>query len=251
MLFLPIIIMATVFAQDELALETYCFPSKEARIAVEKKLSSVIVPSDKVESENNCVTIQMRPHRRELLQNYAKRLNPDMFVQYSSEEIKREPCRLQIEKIRAGKKSNLSADVSLSPTLSTQSINETSQDIMDIVTLKDFSFKVDQDAIEGSCRFITEKLYEITLNVRRDPKPIVPPHLPAGTIVTIQTPPADQKTLSLTTSLQLKSGDRVELGSIVRELKKKNESINITPEVKNESLEETEEEKVFLSFQKN
>lgn len=251
MLFLPILFLLSAFAQDELALETYCFPSEGLRAQVQKKLSALLVPSDRVESENSCLTIQMRPHRRELLQNYTRSLSPEMVVKFSSAEIRRDPCRLRVEKIRNGKKDSTTAEASSLPELETKSLNENGKDVMDIVTISDFSFLVNQDAIEGKCRFITEKLYEITLNARRDPKPVVPANLPPGTIVINQVPPADQKTLSLTTILQLKPGDRVEIGSIVRDLRKKAKSVDISPEAKMENSEGTEEEKVFLSFQTN
>ena len=101
MMFLPILFMALAFAaDDELSVETYCFSSEMVRARVEKKLSSILVNSDKVEAESNCLTVQMRPHRRELLQSYTRKLDPDMNVTFSSAEIKREPCRLQVEKIR-------------------------------------------------------------------------------------------------------------------------------------------------------
>lgn len=237
-------------ADDELSVETYCFSSEVVRARVEKKLSSILVNSDKVEAENNCLTVQMRPHRRELLQNYTRRLDPDMNVTFSSAEIKREPCRLQVEKVRSLKSKNTSAEISQFPSANETVVDENSRDVMQIQTLDKFSLVVSQDAIEGGCRYINKDLYEVTLSARRDPKPTPPPSLYVNGVAVVQNPPpADQKTISVSTSLQLTRGSKVEIGSIVKDLRKKDRDVNIKPEAQIENTDQTAEEKVFLSFQ--
>lgn len=249
MVFLPILFLSLAFASEELAVETYCFPSDTARARIEKKLSMILVPSDKTEAEKNCLTVSMRPHRRELIQNYTLNLEPETRITFSSAENKRPPCLLQVEKVRALNKQNTGVQVSPFPGAATSETNESSKDVMQIQTIDKFSLMVAQDAIEGSCRYINKDLYEVTITARRDPKPIVPPNLPPGTIVVVTTPPPDQKTLTLSTSLELSRGSRVELGSIVRDLRKKNSDISIKPEAQIENTTGQEEEKVFLMFQ--
>lgn len=242
--------MAIAFAaEDELAVETYCFSSDMVRMRVEKKLGNILVPSDKVESEKNCMTVQMRPHRRELLQNYTRNLDPDMNVTFSSAELKREPCLLQVEKIRTLKSKNTNVEVSQTPAANETQVEGTSKDVMQIQTIDKFSMTVSQDAIEGNCRYINKDLYEITISARRDPKPIPPPNLFVNGIAVVQTPPPDQKTISVSTSLQVTKGSRVEIGSIVRDLRKKDRDVNIKPEAQIENTDQQEDEKVFLSFQ--
>lgn len=250
MLFLPIFILSLAFTSEEdRSIETYCFPSETARIRVEKKLNSILVPSDKLESENKCITVHMRPHRRELIHNYTFGLDSDMRVTFSSEEVKRDPCTLKVEKVREIKKNKMNVELSAFPNVTQGQQVESSKDVMQIQTLNKFSFVVSHDAIEGDCRFINKDLYEITITARRDPMPIVPPNLPTGTIVNIQTPPPDQKTLNVSTSLQLTRGSRIEIGSIVRDLRKKERDLSIKPEAQIENSTGTEEEIVFLSFQ--
>ncbi len=250
MLFLPIIIISLAFAaDDEKSIETYCFSSEASRIRVEKKLNSILVSSDKLESEKNCITVQMRPHRRELIQNYTANLDPEMSVSYSSAEKKHELCSLQVEKVRERKKQNTNVVITNLPGASEGQQTESSKDVMQIQTIDKFSFSVDQDAIEGNCRYINRDLYEITITARRDPKPVVPPYLPPGSVVVVTTPPPDQKTLSLSTSVQLTRGSRIEIGSLVRDMRKKDREVSIKPEAQIENLEQKEEEKVFLSFQ--
>ena len=250
MLFLPILFLSLAFAaDDELAVETYCFSSELVRARVEKKMANMFVPSDKVEAEKNCMTIQMRPHRRELLQNYTRSIDPDMNVTFSSAEVRRPPCLLQVEKIRSLKNKITSMGISQLPEASESQTNETSKDVMQIQTLDKFSMTVSQDAIEGNCRFINKDLYEITISARRDPKPLPPPNLMVNGMVVVQTPPPDQKTISVSTNLQLTRGSKVEVGSIVRDLQKKDRDVNIKPEAQLENVEQQEDEKVFLSFQ--
>ncbi len=232
-----------------MSLETYCFASEASRVRVEKKLASILVPSDKLESEKNCITVQMRPHRRELIQNYSANLDPDMQVSFSSAEIKRETCSLQVEKIRAMNNQNTNVEISKFPGVTQGQRTESSKDVMQIQTLNKFSFTVAQDAIEGNCRYITKDLYEITITARRDPKPVVPLNLPPGTIVVVATPPPDQNTLNISTNIQLTRGSRIEIGSIVKDLRKKDQEVSIKPEAQIENVEQKEEEKVFLGFQ--
>jgi hypothetical protein len=236
-------------AEEELSVETYCFPSEASRVRVEKKLTSILVPSDKLEGERNCLTVQMRPHRRELIQNYTLNLDRDMRVTFSSAEIKHEPCLLQVEKIRAIKNQNTNVELSNFPGASQGQRTESAKDVMQIQTIDKFSFTVDQDAIAGNCRYISKDLYEITISARRDPKPIVPPNLPPGSIVVIPTPPPDQKTISVSTTVQLTRGSRIEIGSLVKDLRKKAHDVSNKPEAQIEMLEQKEEEKVFLGFQ--
>lgn len=250
MLFLPILFITLAFAaEEESSVETYCFTSEAARARVEKKLATILVPSDKTEAERNCLTVSMRPHRRELIQNFTQNLEPGMNITFSSAEIKRSPCELRVEKVRAMKKENTGVQVSQFPGAVTSEVDESSKDVMQIQTLEKFSLTVAQDVIEGECRFINKDLYEITISARRDPKPIVPPNLPPGAIVVVTTPPEAQKTMALSTSLQLSRGSRVELGSIVKDLRKKNSDVSIKPEAQWESSAGQEEEKVFLMFQ--
>lgn len=237
------------FSVEDLAVETYCFDSASSRTRAETKLSSIFVNSDKLQSENNCLTIQMRPHRRELLQNFARNIDPGMTVTFSSAEIRREPCKLQVEKIRNNRKNDTRVVVTNFPAATTSQVTDTSKDVMQIQTLDKFSFTVSQDAIEGNCRYITQDRYEITINARRDPRPIVPPNLPPGSIVVIPTPPVDQKTLNVSTSLQLNRGDRIEIGGIVRELRNKEQGVDLNKGAQVGDAEVSEDEKVFLTLQ--
>lgn len=248
-MFLPILFIGLAFAQEELQIETYCFSSQQMRTRMEKKISTILVPSDKIDAEKNCFTLQMKPHRRELLQSYVRNLDPEVNITYSSAEIKREPCLLKVEKMRVRKNSSTDILISQTPEVVAGQLSETAQDVMQIQTLGQFSLVVSQDAIEGNCRYINKDLYEITLNARRDPKPLVPPHLPYGSVVVIASPPPAEKTINVSTTVQLNRGERSEIGSIVKDLRKKEQKIDVRSEAQSEIVDQSEEEKVFLSFQ--
>lgn len=235
------------FAQD-MSSEKYCFSTISAAQA-EKKLAAILVPSDVVTKDENCLIVQMRPHRRELIQRYVLSSIPGTSISFSSEDVRREPCKLKVEKIK-NKNANdqqigFDGNIIANRTTTEGSGTET----MEIQTLKDFDLSVDQDEIKGSCRFINPTRYEITIQVRKNPKPITPVIVPAGTIVVTNQAPNDQETALLETTLQLNNGERIEIGEIVKKLKDKSTHADIKDGLNNETTQQNIREKVFLSLQ--
>lgn len=216
--------------------EKYCFSTAEEGLTAKHKFKAVQIPSDQVTQDENCLIIQMRPHRREIIQRYILSSFPHASISFSSASITREPCLLKVEKEKINKSTNLSV---INQQLSAQKEQGATTEVMQIQTLKEFAFTVDQDEIKGSCRFINSNRYEISIEVRKNAKlPI------AGNL-----PPPDQETMTLQTVLQLTRGEKIELGSIVRNLKHKDGQIDLTPKIEIGSMNQQETEKVFLSFQ--
>lgn len=232
---------------DESVVEKYCFPSLSSMNKARSRLEAIRVPSDRVIKDDNCLVVTMRPHRRELIQSYLRSGDPDFSITYSSEEIRREPCRLKIEKVKNFAREDLTGQAGKNSEISSTTTNGKGNEVFQVQTLKDFELSVDQDSIQGECRFITPQRYQIKLTVKKEAKPIIPP-VPPGTIVIVNTPPPDQKTMLLETQLQLHKGERVEVGSIVTELKNKSHEVNSSPEVKGEKAKALSTEKVFLSI---
>ncbi len=108
---------------------------------------------------------------------------------------------------------------------------------------------MNQDAIKGECRVIKPSLYEISIEVRKEAVPLYPP-VPAGTTVIIPDAqiPKDQETSRLQTTLQLNSGQRIEIGSVVKNLKDGARTIDINSGVSTEKTSGNQNEKVFLSI---
>ena len=236
------------FSEDS-ASEKYCFPSSQAARLAQNKFSAIQVGSDVATLDEGCLVVQMRPHRRELIQRFILSSVPAGSVAFSSAEIRREPCKLLVEKITETNKDTLNAGVNQQTFGATQTkSNGSSSEIMQIDTLENFKLSVDQNEINGTCRYITPDRYEVVIEVRKNPKPVLPVNLPPGTVVIQNTPPPDQNTSVLKTELQLTRGQKVELGSLIENLEDKNHDINISPHLKVGTKQQKSLSKVFLSL---
>lgn len=235
---------------EDMASEKYCFSSLSGVQLAQKKFSAIQVNSDVTTIDDNCLVIQMRPHRRELIQRYILSAAPGATVVFSSAEVRRDPCKLKVEKVKSEKNDTLSVDVSKqSAGANKTEFTGTASEVMQIDTLNEFKLSYNEDEILGNCRYITPDRYEIKIEVRKNPKPILPVNLPPGTIAVINTPPPDQKTMVLQTELQLTRGERIEIGDLIRKTNNKEQSISINPTLTIENEQQHSSEKVFLSLQ--
>lgn len=246
MMWWPLLFASLVFAQDD-AVEKYCYASMASMDRSLAQLRAIAVPSDRIEKVDSCFVVTMRPHRRELIQNYLRAADSNVSISFSSSEIKTDPCHLKVEKIKTLNQQNSQGSISSSGIgLESGTSSATSKETLDIQTTKEFAIKVNQDAIKGECRVIGPTRYEITIQVRKDPKPALPVAAP-GTVIVIN-PSPDQKTLFLTTQIQLQRGERVELGGLLRDLMSKSHEINAAPKSSGESSDTKDQEKIFLSI---
>lgn len=245
----------SAFSQDQ-AIEEYCFSSVPKMKEVKDKLKFILVPVDKVQENNNCFTVSTSSHRRELIQSYVRRIEPAVSINFSSAEIKRDPCQIKVEKIKNINLENNNAGVTLDNgnlglNASTANTAGSGKDVTSIQTLKEFELTVNQDVIKGECRMITPNRYEIVLEVRKDPKPLIPASVPPGTVVVIpdaQIPPP-QETSRLQTTLQLNRGDRIEIGSVVKNLKNDTKKADVAVGANVDNSDGVHTEKVFLSME--
>ena len=242
-----LLVFLDISLANDQVIERYCYPSPEAFARSHRVLKTISVPSDRVETSGNCLVVSMYPHRRELIQNYLRTIDSQVSIAFSSEDIKTDPCHLKVEKIFQSNLSQTTRQLGNNTTLSTSSTVSNSNEIMTITTRKAFELTVNQDVIKGECRQLQKDRYEITIEVRKDPKPVAP-GLPPGTTVVLATPPADQKTYQLKTQIQLHRGNRIELGTIIRDLRSKNHELNTGPLIKGENQNTEGQEKVFLSI---
>lgn len=225
-------------AEDEMSSEKYCFSSISQSLVAKQKIGAIQVPSDRLNSDNNCLVIQMRPHRRELIQRFILSSFPEAKIIFSSEYVRREPCQLVVEKMKIKKLNDF--NVRLNPSLIIQKDDalNSATEIFQIQTLKDFELIVNQDQIKGTCRFITSNRYEITIAVKKNTISIVDPN---------KAPP-EQDTMVLETQLQLSRGDKIELGGVIKDLKNKSNSSNVKPELTIETGQQNISERTILSL---
>ena len=241
-----LVLFASLLHAEDFSSEKYCFstPTSLAR----QKFSAIQVPSDTVTEDGNCLIIQMRQHRRELDQKYMLSAIPGSSVAFSSAEVKTEICRLKVEKEKNKTTDNTQLNIDGTPSAVTTSTTNVGTEVTQIETISNFELTLDQDQVKGVCRLVTPNRYEITLEVRKNLKPIVPVELPPGTIVVLNHPPVDQETSVLQTQVQLSRGERIEIGSIVKKAKNKDNKVDIKPVLNIETSGQYSSEKVFLSI---
>lgn len=246
MLWWPLFFIAIVLA-DEMSAEQYCFKSPQESLRTSQNLRAITIPSDVLTPQAECFTVKMLPHRRELIQSYVRRISSDVQISFSSSEVTHPPCQLKVEKIRSGHSQEMNAQVNSYPGAELTSTKQSEKDEMSIQTLKNFELNISQQVIKGECRYINADRYEITLEVRKDPLPL--PQVPPGTILIQNAPQPDQKTSMLQTTLQLQRGSRIEIGGIVREMKNKDQQIDVSPAGEIKTNEAQFSEQVFLTLQ--
>ncbi len=248
-----LLISLSAFAQEQ-SVEEYCFSSPVKRKEIHQRLKFILVPVDKVQENGNCFTVNTSSHRRELIQSFIRRYEPAVQISFSSAEIKRDPCRIKVEKIKNLNRESLGGGASInngnvSINASEDQTTRTSTDVTNIQTLKEFELTVNQDVVKGECRVISPTRYEISLEVRKDAKPLLPP-IPPATVVVVpnaQIPPT-QETSRLQTTLQLNRGERMEIGSVVKNLKNDAKKIDVNSGAAIENSDGAQTEKVFLSI---
>lgn len=246
-----LLIFSTIsFADDDMASERYCFSSTARAQVAKQKVEMIAVPSDVVNLDEQCLVVQMRPHRRELIQRYIVSTFPEANVSFSSAEVKRDPCRLKVEKekMRTTDDLNIEFGKQQGQVIKVESKAQ-GNEVMEIETIKDFELTVDQDQIKGTCRAITPLRYSIEIEIRKNPKPIIPVGLPPGSIVIVNQPPPAQETSVIKTEVQLERGERLNVGEIVKQLKDKDHTLDIKPNVSVGDGQQNITEKVFLSIQ--
>ena len=239
-------------AQNDPAIEEYCFSSVGKMKDVSTRLKFILIPADKTQEDKNCFTVSTPSHRRELIQNYIKRLEPAVQIGFSSAEIRREACRIKVEKIKTKNKQSIGGGLSngLIPSAGTDQSSGESRDVTSIQTLKEFELTVNQDVVKGECRAINPSRYEISIEVRKDAIPLLPP-IPPGIVVLVPDAqiPKVQETSHLQTTLQLNSGERIEIGSVVKNLKDDVSNIDINSGAALEKNTGVQYEKIFLSIE--
>ncbi len=212
------------------------------------QLKSISIPSDRIEKDDQCLVVTCGSHRRELIQRYLVSNDQDVSISFSSVENKRDPCDLLVEKTRTKSSSSQQVDISGKSAGATASTSSgTATETFEITTLNDFELSVDLDSVKGSCRSVTPERYEITLTVEKTANPLTPP-VPAGTIIIVNNPPPPVQTSRRSTTVQLARGDKVEIGSLIKNLKDQNKEVNASPRFDTGNNEEMEQERTFLSI---
>ncbi len=251
MILWPLLYLSVALASADNSIEEYCFSAPSQMKAASSRLKFILIPVDKIQEEGRCLTVSTPSHRRELIQNYLRRLDPTLSISFSSAEMKKDPCHIKVERINNLKSNTQSGGINtkLDPSAQGSSVTQTSKETTKIQTLKEFELTVNQSTVKGECKVINSTRYDITIEVRKDAVPLLPP-VPEGTIVVIPDAqiPKPQATSKLVTTLQLTQGQVIELGSVVKNLQNDGKKIDVNSEATIEVTEGTSTEKVYLSI---
>lgn len=250
MILWPLLLLSSALAQDH-SVEEYCFSSVTKMQQASARLKFIMVPADKMEQNERCFTVSTPAHRRELIQNYVRKIEPSVQISFSSAEIRRDPCHIKVEKVRTLHSKSTSGKITtdINVDLSAEQSIETATDTTTIQTLKEFELTVNQESIKGECRFINSSLYEIKIEVAKEATALIPP-VPPGTVVVVTDAQIKQiqQTSKLQSTLQLQRGQRVEIGHVVRQLRNDAGNVDIQNGAGLDKTNGTENEKVFLSL---
>jgi hypothetical protein len=237
-----LIFQLSSFAQELTpVVEEYCFTSEARLKQLFPKIKFMLIQSDQELVESNCLTIKTTSYRRELIQSYVTNLDPSVQVKFSSTELKGEPCRIKVEKIKtiimATSEGSLNPGlIDVKITANTKQKFHEIKETNSIQTQKEFELAMNQSLIKGICNYVTADRYEISLEVRKDPIPAT------------QWAPMNQETSSLKSTLQLSRGDRVELGSILKDRNGSSSELDMKSGAQAENNQEEQMEKIFLSI---
>lgn len=226
-------------------IEKFCFNSPARKSAVIKSLSPLLLPADTLTQEDSCFTLMVAPNRRELLQKYILGQDPEARISFSSEEKRKDLCRLKVEKIKH--QTGKGVDVSLRGAKASET-NSQGRDISRIQSVGEFSLSLDQNVIEGNCRYITPERYEIKLEVRKDPRPLHPPASSGVVIIINGAPPPADETSKLQTTIQLTRGERIHLGSMKQNKKEEKKRAELSPQIGFEDSSSNRSEEIYLSI---
>lgn len=234
---------------SEPSVEEFCFSSTTRMKQSLPRLKFILVPADKLQENGSCLTVSAAPHRRELIQNYARKIDSSVQISFSSVSVNPEPCRIKVEKIKSKNLRTSSVGVTgeLGAAAETAESDQKIKEVSSILTLKNFELSVNEDTVKGTCRVLNSERYSIDLEVAKIARPLLPP-VPPNTVVIIPAAqfPKVQETSRLVTSLEISRGQRVEIGSVVKELKEKNKNADISSGGNLESSEGAGFEKIYL-----
>jgi len=237
-----------IYAEDQ-SIEKYCFSGPSEATLASNHLASLILPNEEIVKQESCLVVKIKTHRRDFIQAYTLKNFPNTQVTFSETQMRKETCNLKVEKVKNKRSDQTTFSAAQDLTADASSTKQQESETINIQTINDFEIAVNQKQIKGRCRFITKNLYEIRITVNQNPRPIVPPNLPPGTIVVINSPPPDQETSSISSEIQLNRGQRIELGSFLKKTNLNNKDVSINPDFKFDQSSGDGDEKVYLSLE--
>lgn len=224
------------FCQKSIALEGYCFPASTSLKAVKNYTSTVLTSNDKVyeRASRNCLEFEVSPGRQELIRKwiqqkyrivrtYSEGEGSSSFVEASTVT---QNCRLKIERISKGKTTKTNAAVGSRNSLNQQQINSQGTRTSNMLLGKGFngSLRVGLETVFLTCLGASGSIYQVSVSL-------------------------DSPTSSLSTSIQVTPGAKVNIGQIVENLNEKRRTLGVSVGAQIEKTEGTTTHDYFLMAQ--
>jgi hypothetical protein len=223
---------------SEVAIDKYCFSSPAQALKVSREIQSILLPVDRLNLNGPCFSVDTPAHRRQLMQSFVQKADPQVSLVLADLSFKPEPCHLKIEKIK--QKSREQQELQLArnqPRWQSATQAQSASEISQIQTIRDFELQVDLSKVSGQCRRIGPDSYEIHLELRE------------SVLIRPDRPISEEPRLNLQTQLQLTRGERIEIGSLVRKWQEQHKQLAIPAKVNIEQHQTATSEQVFLSIQ--
>lgn len=231
-LFLPCVLYASSF-------ERYCFSSKEEAHRAQKSLENIKAPVDSVNLEANCLVVSTSERRVEIIQKYLLKIYPTMSITFSSSDTKKDECLIKVEKETVSTQNRNRLGVQKTVTFGNASISSSKKEISSIrvTSGEDFKLSYDEQTLVGNCRYISPMKYEIKFSLLFTPKE-VNPYDPSTY--------KQKEGTSVSTSLVLSAGQRVNVASIASKLNDEAKELKLLPHVKIKTESGNKKTNVFL-----
>lgn len=249
---LLLIITTSTYAQN-IVVEKYCFNSTAESIKAQDLAKNLLLGSDKIAAEDECFSLFVDPNRRELIQKYIRNSYPQMSVGFSSvESTSQDMCGINVEKIKTVSNTQTKARIEAlsGASIGTNSSTSTENSQIRVMSNAPFELFVDEERIQGKCKFVSPSRYEIEFAMIFVPRPVIPT-VPENTAVIIATPvqPPPTQGTSLTTVIQLNRGEKLEIGSIVKDLTNQASKADLLPSLSLGKNRETSQERIYLNIE--
>jgi hypothetical protein len=88
---------------------------------MKQKLLPILIATDFVSENEDCLWVQMKEHRRELIQRYILVTHPNTKISFSSAEIRRDLCQLKVEKKRTTQNERITVGANAKEIIASQS----------------------------------------------------------------------------------------------------------------------------------
>lgn len=197
------------FSQSNYSLEVYCFSRKYSLDSIKSYLQTVLAPTDQIfkRESNHCLEIKISERRKELLEKWMyKRYRPlDTYQEGEGEpQLGGGTCLLKVESVGKGQSNTNTVQFGNKNKINSTTIKSSGKKTSSLYLGVGYSgtIGVNGETAELTCRRAGHGQYLVSINLQG-----------------LQN--------SLATTLQVRKGQRINIGSIVEDLSSKKNAMGI------------------------